>query len=74
MYFYDIIKQIHLLARGNLRNAIISEAYDIMSAKEKQATAKQAFVFAAVMNEQTPDEIGQEARQRGFASLYDIIA
>ena len=47
--------------------------YDIMSAEKKQATAKQAFVFSCTINEQTPDEIGQEARQRGFASLEDII-
>jgi hypothetical protein len=32
-----------------------------MNAKEKQASAKQTFVFLAFINEQTSDEIGQEA-------------
>ena len=46
--------------------------YDIMGAKENQATAKQAFGFPAPINEQTSDEIGHRARKRGFASLYEV--
>ncbi len=42
--------------------------YDMMSAKEKQAT-RSGICFSSAINEQTPDEIGQEARQRAFASV-----
>ena len=43
--------------------------YNITDTKQKQATAKQAFVFVASVSEQTSDEIGQRARKRGFASF-----
>ena len=46
-----------------------SKIHDIIAAKEKQATAKQAFVFPngnrrfpMAINEQMSDEIGREAR------------
>lgn len=35
--------------------------YDIIGAKEKQATAKQAFVFLAVINEQMFDAVKRSA-------------
>ena len=43
--------------------------HDIISAKEKQAAAKQTFVFHALINEQMSCKAGRRARQRGFASL-----
>lgn len=45
------------------------DAYNVMCAKEKQAAAKQIFVFLAHINEQMSDEIGRKARERGFASI-----
>ena len=44
-----------------------SEFYDIIPAEEKQAT-RSVICFSAGINEQRSDEIGQEARQRAFAS------
>ena len=41
----------------------------MIDAKEKQAAAKQTFVFLASISEQPSDEIGQRARKRGFASF-----
>ena len=52
----------------NIITFVTGICYNILHAKEKQATAQQAFVFLACSNEQTSDEIGQEARQREFAS------
>ena len=49
--------------------------HDIISAKEKQAAAKQTFVFHALINEQMSCKAGRRALQRGFAglSLYHFI-
>ncbi len=46
--------------------------YDIITAKEKQAQRglrTRGICFSSAINEQTSDEIGQEARQREFASI-----
>ena len=43
--------------------------HDIISAKDKLASAKQTFVFHALINEQMSCKAGRRARQRGFASL-----
>ena len=49
-----------------------SEFYDIIPAEEKQAT-RSVICFSAGINEQRSDEIGQEARQRAFASPREIL-
>ena len=44
------------------------QCYNVLSTIEKQAAAKQTFVFLVLSNEQRSDEIGHRARQRDFAS------
>jgi len=48
--------------------------YDIIAAEEKEAAAKADIYFSRGINEQTPDEIGQKAREREFASLDDRMS
>ena len=66
---------LNIFLRDNGQNVV----YNVMSAKEKQAAAKQTFVFHALISEQTDCGAVRErgsaglraipnARQRGFAS------
>ncbi len=48
--------------------------YDIIAAEKKEAAAKADIYFSRGINEQTPDEIGQKAREREFASLDDRMS
>ncbi len=40
-----------------------------MSAKEKEAAAKQTFTFLAPLTNEQPCEAGRESAQRGFVSI-----
>ena len=51
-----------------------SRGQNLISAKEKQAAAKQTFVFLALLTSKRPAIAGQKARKRGLASEYDIIS
>ena len=42
---------------------------DIMSAKEKEAAAKQTFTFLAPLTNEQPCEAGRESVKRGFVSV-----
>ena len=42
---------------------------DIMSAKEKEAAAKQTFTFLATLTNEQPCEAGRESVKRGFVSV-----
>ena len=57
-----------MLTRGERRMSITGYACDIITAKEKQAT-QSGICFSCGINEQTSDEIGQRAQERGFASM-----
>ncbi|MDE5931000.1 MAG: hypothetical protein K2H40_00740 [Lachnospiraceae bacterium] len=46
--------------------------YDIITAKEKQAT-RSGICFSAVVNEQTSDEIGHKALEARVCEFHDII-
>lgn len=46
--------------------------YVIICAKEKQASAEQAFVFPALLTSKQSAEQTRERRMRGFASVYSI--
>ncbi len=45
-----------------------------MTTEEKQAPAKQAFVFLWSLTSKRPMKSDKSARQRGFASIYDIMS
>ena len=47
----------------------INTKYDIISAKENQATPEAAFGFQALINEQTVCEADKEHRRSEFASV-----
>ena len=47
----------------------INTKYDIISAKENQATPEAAFGFQALINEQTVCEADKERRRSEFASV-----
>ena len=42
---------------------------DIMSAKEKEAAARQTFTFLAPLTNEQPCEAGRESVKRGFVSV-----
>ena len=41
-----------------------------MSAKEKEAVAKQTFTFLAPLTNEQPCEAGRDSAQRGFVSVW----
>ena len=43
---------------------------DIMSAKEKNAAAKQTYSFLAPLTNEQPCEAGRDSVQRGFVSVW----
>ena len=46
--------------------------YDIMSAKEKEAAAKQTFTFLAPLTNEQSCEAGRKSAKRGFVSIGEI--
>ena len=43
--------------------------YEIMSAKEKEAAAKQTFTFLAPLTNEQPCKAGRDSAKRGFVSV-----
>ncbi len=46
--------------------------YEIMSAKEKEAAAKQTFTFLAPLTNEQSCEAGRKSAKRGFVSIGEI--